>query len=60
MIDSFEQNIKPFTIEDLPTEMNKLKLEVPKDYYDNHSIANEWGIFQLARNANIPISDVEV
>ncbi|WP_313103139.1 hypothetical protein [Empedobacter sp.] len=59
MIDSFDLNLKSFTIEDLPSEMAKLKLEVPKDYYDNHSVANEWGIYQLARNANIPISNVE-
>lgn len=62
-IDSFKnslsQNINPFRIEDLPSEMAKLNLEVPKDYYDNHSIANEWGIYQLARNADISISDVE-
>ncbi|MFV0230111.1 hypothetical protein OBJ94_06760 [Empedobacter falsenii] len=59
MIDSFDLNIKPFTIEDLTSEIAKIKLEVPKDYYDNHSIANEWGIYQLARNANIPINNVE-
>jgi hypothetical protein len=38
--------------------MSKLDLQVPKDYEDNHSVANEWGVYQMARNANIDISDV--
>ncbi|GEM51955.1 hypothetical protein EB1_17450 [Empedobacter brevis NBRC 14943 = ATCC 43319] len=55
---SLEQKIEPISLDELHSEMDKLKLNVPKDYYDNHSIANEWGIYQLARNANIPIEDV--
>ncbi len=42
----------------LSLEMSKLDLQVPKDYEDNHSVANEWGIYQMARNANIDISEV--
>jgi len=42
----------------LSFEMSKLDLQVPKDYEDNHSVANEWGVYQMARNANIDISDV--
>ena len=54
-------NLAPELLElsELPEEMTKLMLEVPKDYEDNHSIANEWGIYQMARNANIEIEDIE-
>jgi hypothetical protein len=39
-------------------QINNLNLDVPSDYYDNHSVANEWGIYQLARNANIDIKEI--
>lgn len=47
-----------FSCEELPKEIAKLKLDIPKNYTDNHSIANEWGLYQLARNANINIAEV--
>jgi hypothetical protein len=56
-----EAALKPhehFSKEELPVELAKLKLDVPQDYYDNHAIANEWGIYQMARNANINIKDI--
>src|SRR5690554_1879139 len=34
----------PLTMEELPAEMEKLKLDPPKNYYDSHGIANEWAI----------------
>ena len=49
----------PLNLKDLPVEIKKLELEPPKNYSDNHSIANEWGIYQMARNANININEVE-
>jgi len=33
---------------ELPLEIKKLKLEPPKNYRDQHSIANEWAIHQWA------------
>jgi hypothetical protein len=56
-----EAALKPhehFSKEELPGELAKLKLDVPQNYYDNHAIANEWGIYQMARNANINIKDI--
>lgn len=35
--------------EDLPKEIKKLELQPPKNYLDNHSIANEWAIYQWAK-----------
>lgn len=35
-------------INELPIEIDKLKLQPPKNYEDNHSIANEWAIFRWA------------
>lgn len=39
-------------------QVSKMKIDVPSDYYDNHSIANEWGIYQIIRNANLNINDI--
>lgn len=49
----------PLKVEELATELSKLKLDIPVNYYDSHHIANEWGIYQMARNAGIKIDDIE-
>ena len=48
-----------FTQKELSTELDKLKLDVPGNYFDSHHIANEWGIYQMARNAGLKIKDIE-
>lgn len=47
------------TFNDWKIQVRNLSLKVPEDYFDNHSIANEWGIYQMARNANIDIKTVD-
>jgi hypothetical protein len=47
-----------FKLEELSKEIQKLKLDPPLNYADNHSIANEFGIFQLAYNAGIDINEI--
>jgi hypothetical protein len=42
-----------FSIEELPLEVSKLKFDVPKNYEDNHSVANEWAIFRWAKTLDI-------
>lgn len=39
----------PLKIEELPFEIRKLQLQTPKNYLDNHSVANEWAIYQWAK-----------
>ena len=56
--ESIETVTSQLTGELLPYEISKLKLDPPKSYFDNHSIANEWGIFQLSRNANLDINEI--
>jgi hypothetical protein len=46
------------SIEELSKEIQKLNLSVPDNYEDNHSIANEFGIYQLAYNAGINIDEI--
>lgn len=41
--------VNNFTIEELPKEIKKLNLQVPTNYEDNHSIANEWAIYRWAQ-----------
>jgi len=43
---------EPLELSELPQEMAKLKLDVPKDYEDSHSIANEWAIYRWAKAIN--------
>lgn len=57
--DAINSEFVPLEMSELPQELSKFNLEVPKDYEDSHSIANEWGIYQMARNANIEIEEVE-
>jgi hypothetical protein len=40
-------------------QINSIGLHVPDDYFDSHSVANEWGIYQMARNADIKIEEIE-
>jgi hypothetical protein len=57
-----EAALKPyehFSKEELPGELAKLKLDVPQNYYDNHAVANEWSIYQMARNAGLKIEAVK-
>lgn len=55
---AIETELETLAVQELPYEMEKLKLDVPDNYEDNHSIANEWGIYQLAYNANIDIKEI--
>lgn len=56
--EALEKKFEELTYDELPKEISKLKLEVPDDYEDNHSIANEYGLYQLAYNANIDIEEI--
>lgn len=49
----------PLKHHELPKEINKLELQPPKQYFDNHCIANVWGVYQMSRNANIAIEEVD-
>lgn len=51
-------NISSLHPHELPKELKKLALEPPKNHFDNHSIANEFGIYQLAYNAGIDINEI--
>lgn len=39
-------------------QLDHINISVPDNYYDNHSIANEWGVYQMARNANISMEEI--
>ena len=52
-------NLSELKRDNLSVELDKIKLNPPGNYFDNHSIANVWGVYQLARNANIKIDELE-
>jgi DNA-binding NarL/FixJ family response regulator len=41
---------------DLSTELSKLNLSVPKNYDNNHSIKNEWAIYQWSKTIGCDIT----
>ena len=45
---------------ELPKEISKIKLPPPKDYYDNHSIANEWAIHRWSKTINVSDDRIEI
>jgi len=49
---------EPFTIEELHKEMRKLKLDVPRNYFDSHSIANIWGMYRLLELEDIDYKSI--
>ena len=44
--------------EDLPTELDKMRLAVPTNHYDSHSIANIWGMYRILELAELPSSSI--
>ncbi|MCG9971152.1 response regulator [Christiangramia crocea] len=45
---------------ELPNELKKIKLEPPKNYEDNHSIANEWAIYRWSSALKANDDDIEI
>lgn len=57
--DALFLNLSDLNLDNLAVELAKIKLNPPGNYFDNHSIANVWGVYQLARNANIKIDEIK-
>jgi len=55
---AIKNNVDVFYENELSAELSKLDLKPPKNYYDNHSIANEWAIYRWAKT--LSISDFEI
>lgn len=45
------------TENELSNEISKVKLNYPKNYMDNHSVANEWAIYQWAKTIRCDKTD---
>jgi CheY-like chemotaxis protein len=50
---------EPLALDELPKEIKKIKIEIPKSYEDNHSITNEWAIYRWALSINTNDDDIE-
>lgn len=50
-------NPESFSKSQLPVELAKLKLDLPKNYEDNHSVINEWAINQWAKTIGATDAD---
>lgn len=46
-----------FSMLDLRNQLSMLKLDIPQDYEDNHSIINEWAIYRWAKFIGIDLND---
>lgn len=51
------RNASSLKLYELPKEIKKLDLQPPKNYIDNHSIANEWAIHQWAKTIGCDETD---
>jgi len=51
--DGLNRKIELLTNEQLVKEIKKLKLNVPLNYEDSHSIANEWAIYRWAESIGV-------
>lgn len=49
---------EPLTLEELNNEMRKLKLNIPGNYFDSHSIANIWGMYRLLELEDIDFKNI--
>jgi CheY-like chemotaxis protein len=45
--------LSPLSVEKLHSEIGKIKLDPPKNYEDDHSIANDWAIYRWAFAINL-------
>jgi hypothetical protein len=43
---------------EIASEMGKIHLEVPRNYFDNHSIANIWGMYRMLEMAQIDYTSI--
>ncbi len=46
------------TLDEVSVEISKLKLEPPHNYFDNHSVANEWAIYRWANAIGVYDGDL--
>jgi CheY-like chemotaxis protein len=49
---------EPLSLSELPLEIAKMNLAIPKNYEDSHSISNEWAINRWANTLNV--SDIGI
>lgn len=52
--------VNNLTIDELPKEIKKLNLQVPTNYEDNHTIANEWAIYRWSKTIGAKDDSIEI
>jgi len=57
--DAIETDLEKLFITELPNEIKKVKIEPPKNYEDNHSIANEWALYRWANAINVKDEEID-
>lgn len=57
--DAINSQNGPLALTELPQEIAKLKLDVPENYEDSHSISNEWAIYRWANVIHADNSAIE-
>jgi len=53
-----DKSVIELVLDNLPSEIKKLNLQIPNNYEDNHSIANEWAIYRWSQI--IGASDINI
>jgi CheY-like chemotaxis protein len=57
--EALELNIKPLLNDTLSKEIRKLKLDIPLNHQDQHSIANLWAIYRWSQTINAKDENIE-
>lgn len=59
ILSSLSSSHNPISHELLSNELKKVKLNLPENYIDSHSIANEWAIYRWAKTIDAVDSDID-
>ena len=59
ILSSMKTIIAPLEYDELRNEIVKVKINLPQNYIDSHSIANEWAIYRWAKTIGVKDSDIE-
>jgi CheY-like chemotaxis protein len=55
--ESVSTSVDSITAKELPEQIAKLKLDIPKNYEDNHSISNDWAIFRWTKCLGVEVNE---
>ena len=59
LLSSMSAVVSPLESDEIKNGISKIHLNLPQNYIDSHSIANEWAIYRWAKTIGVKDSDIE-